>query len=1163
MTKIAKEGMSTAIESVVKTAEQNMEYEKLGVTPESFAKEMHFQVYRIENVLQGFDVEKLKVLKENENTKALLKDPQLATFLGSLNDKKSEKFIDDAKNKSVAEREKLLEGVRKLIFRASLEAKKTEGANREMVEEEAEVKKTFEAKLEDSDITNIENNLATPFELKDPKMIGLNKLQNYYTSVMNGQRVFEHYVNSMQVQYKSAISKYEAYNKRHSKRDVAGIFYWIGRKIKPGKKGSTKVNEAIAPARNRFNEDFNKFKTVKSRIDERSKEIKDGLLLYKKSVRAELKDRISKSEWTKAREEEALGLQEKRKDKKAELSTYLLDLGKKDDEISLAKQDKSKLSDALRERYEKIEYGADGFETRKTAVEARIKQLEKVYGADSEQVKNAKSKILQPVLEGKAKVLLLKLNVGEKLTDAEQDNQKLDLLQADIFMEKTGVMGQIEGLTSEIDKKQQEIGRIIDIRKNLEQILENMEVSYMAVDEFKSSVDSNLDKVLDGNSKVSDDITLQNEAFKNLKVTEPGFFTSLWNTGVIGKWGALGGLKVITNDAPKYIVNKITFGKISNWGLGTLTGKLYEGAEWLYNKSNNGFKNTSGFLSIFPGTAAVLTGVLKSAAGLVNGVGMLASSPDKVFKGLDSLTLKTLGKSLIHLDEWKKNPLGALGESIGDVVAIFFTAGSGKAASAAGVATQAGKSAAWAGAKAFALEIARKTVTLPANLFHFAKDIVLAFRGAGQGVWGATGLFLDKLKNNISSQMNAPSAKAGEKAAVLATEGARKIGPELQSVVDDTLKGLTGKTKAEIMDMAKTVKDQIPKVQGFVATNAAEELLRHLKRYANSSGRLSKIETKLTITADQAFTIVEQGGKNLTIENIKNAKRAVRNKIDDLVAQERQFEFYKNNGQANAKRLKQLNDEIKNIDDMVTDLRTTPQSQLAAKLQGKSLTGRLKELRGAKGVVHNEIKILKDTKLIDNEIARIASEKAGYITKEAKIGYIKGEYSFVNGLKSGRIYGAYSSIKSHFQNYKGQILKSGGRDALAFTKVAVYKSELFLLKKYLMFAAIKNPILSMKIYDLIQEFDKLEGLYEKKMKLEEERLKLSQSKDFHEREKAGNIQSEIDELDAQMNKIGELIEDLPGKVEIDPKYMKEVEEMAQKELTNLIQNKSQIKPITK
>lgn len=1136
-----RERMISQFKESSKAAEQQAEYQKIGVTEESFAKEMHFQVYRIENVLSGFDEGKLAALKNNESTKDILASPQINEFLGSLKNKQAGKFIEEAKTKTVDEREKLLKGVRKLIFKASAEVIKTAEQQKEIREEEEAVKNMLEAKLDESNIAQIENNLATPFNLKDVNNIGLNKLQNNYMTVMNGQRVFEHYIGSMQEHYKAAASKCESYNKRHTsgwKRRTLGVAYWIGRKLKPGKKGSTRVNQAIEPLRDLFNKDFEKFKNVKLRIDDRSKEIKEGLSLYKTEIRKKLKDSIAKFDFTDIKEKDLLKSKKELEKKEAELKKYLEGLDAKDSEINLARNNTKALNAELQKRYGQIEYGEESFELRQKAVEEKIEKLKKIYGEDSEQVRKVKETVLQPILDGKEKVFTTKLTIDEKIKNAEKDSQRFNLLQADVFVEKTLVVDDIANLRSTIDTKTKEVDQIKNTREHLKKMLENMEVGYVAVDEFKSSVDLNLDKMIDGNAQIYSDITAQHEAFKSLKVSEPGLFTSIWNTAVVGNVGFLGGLKFIANDLPRGVTGLVTGGKYKV-GLGDITGKLYEGTEWVYDKA------AGGNIPVLSQVAKIGAGLLKSAGGLVNGVGMILSRPDKVLQGLDSLTLKNLGKSLIHADEWMKNPFGALGQLGGDLVALFFTGGasSAKAAGTMAKAAGAGKlGVAWAGTKAFVATVARKTVTMPANIFYFLKDSYLALVRAGGAGLSSLGLFVNGTKNFLKNQTTKRGADAVEEAGKLLQKGGGRLSPELKGIADDLGKGGLGtKTPEELANIAKTLKDQIPGIKGWGAANAAEELLRAVNRQIATVGRLAKLELKL-LSADKALEIVQKGGKNLTLENIRNAKRAVQDKIDDLIYQERTYAAYKNNPQLKLKRVKELKKQIK-------DIKNGPNMNRANR-------------RKIKGI-EDEIKILDDVALIDKKITRIGNAKADYIAKQSKLGIVYGEYSFIQqgiikNLVGGSVKKAFKSTLDHFKNYKGQVLKSAAKD--------VFLSPIkfsFLLNKAVLKSLSKNPIIALKVTDIMKEFEKLEGLYEKKVKLEEKRLELLRSKEIYERSQASEVQGEIDEIEAQMAKIGELVEKLPDKIDIDPAYIKEIEETAQTELTKLIQNKSQIKPITK
>lgn len=247
---------------------------------ETFAKEMHFQVYRIENVLKITDPETLKGLASKNPD--LLKQPALMRFFEAYKGKRTNEFIEAAKAKSQAEREKLLEGIRRVIFNAK-QARAEYNQKRSKAEKKAEtakdqeiakMKETLQRDLTAEDMDRIEAGLATPIVL-DKKKLNLQSVQTHYLSIIQGQKVLGTHIQSMQKGYGEVVKKYQDYTKQYTSygswkkylgavdyswRKVKKVGGWLkrgwnfvrGKKTHPQKSAADKINDSIAKVKDDF-----------------------------------------------------------------------------------------------------------------------------------------------------------------------------------------------------------------------------------------------------------------------------------------------------------------------------------------------------------------------------------------------------------------------------------------------------------------------------------------------------------------------------------------------------------------------------------------------------------------------------------------------------------------------------------------------------------------------------------------------------------------------------------------------------------------------------------------------------------------------------------------------------------------------------------------------
>jgi len=878
---------------------------------ETFAQEMHFQVYRIENVLKITSPDALKGIAQT-NPDLMKQQPALMMFFDAYSGNRTNEFIEQAKTKSGDEREKLLDGIRKLIFKASLAKKEaergaTEENKKQAEEQDKEVLKAQEMltkELTMEDIADIESDLAMPFNTGKSTM-DLNKIQHYYMKIIAGQRAFGTHMQEMQENYGAAIKKFESFNKKYTSGILhggLGIVPWAGRKISsgwgqvkrfgnwvrgkkhtPDKSDSEKVNEAIAAAREQFQGKMDRLKSTKTKIDARAAELKKGLIDSKSDIRARLKHLISSEDWTKAK------LSEKEKQKvlleaqKKQLSDSLSGVQEKGREIDAARGKASTLKGTLAEKYKTITVGETSLNDRIASVKERISQLETTYGKDDPRVLHVRQKVLVPLLQGQDRMAQIKEGTAGQLNNVEADNQKLDLLKADVFVGETATISQLSKTELEISTAGKEIDVITAKRTELHELLGGMETAYMAVDEFKSSVDTNLDKMLKDNTEAVKAVDQQNDVLKNIKASEPGVFKSLYNTVGIGHYGIVGGVEVAFQHSTRTIgylgrnfYNVATgkgwsfeYSKTKTWHVGTAASWVYEKYDkWVY-------KNLKKFDNDTPWWAGVLTkplllsgAALKAGVGLVNGVAILASTPKAVLESLDNIfsswsEAKKMLKGMVHWDEWGSSKTGAFGQCAGDIIIMVLTGGAsgaavaGKGAAAAKVAVAMGNGAKGAYLVAASKEVLRQAVNMPINLVKGVGGALKALGSGIKGGWKGLGIIASGLKGGevMSGLRSLSIDRVGLKVA--------DIGADISKHVDNLLakgvqfssetKGLLDKIKksgvhnlnqAELGALRLGLADDLAKISGWGVSNVVDKLGRSVGQYSRASLKLTELNVK-------------------------------------------------------------------------------------------------------------------------------------------------------------------------------------------------------------------------------------------------------------------------------------------------------------------------------
>ena len=422
----------------------------------------------------------------------------------------------------------------------------------------------------------------------------------------------------------------------------------------------------------------------------------------------------------------------------------------------------------------------------------------------------------------------------------------------------------------------------------LQKLLEGMETAYVAVSEFKSSVGKNLDKMVEGNKKVVTGLGKQYDVLGKIKASEPGLLTSLYNTVGIGQFGILG-LGELAFQHPtrfigwagKNIYNLFSGGeyfeysKTKKWHIGAGVNWLYEKYDkYVYGglkRLNKGTDNW--FLKGFTTNLVFGAGVLKAGFGLVNGVVTLVVDTETVVKSLDLILsdwgeFKRMLKGVVHYDEWSESAAGAAGQTAGDLIIMFFTAGAGKGASAAKTAAAIGKSSKLAYAAAFSKEILRQSINTVIKAVKFPFSALGALKSGIAGLLKKTLAFAKgSFKGESLSQVKAVSQEIIERNMASVGGDISKMAERLlkskavmSEPVKDLLKkvgdkGVKGLTRAELGILQKGLAKELSRIPGWRASNLVERLGSATGKYSRLVTKMEKLTGKVVGTAD-AVTVV-------------------------------------------------------------------------------------------------------------------------------------------------------------------------------------------------------------------------------------------------------------------------------------------------------------------
>lgn len=740
-----------------------------------FAKEMQYQVYRIENVLNLKDSKTLRrFVKENANW---YNEPILMKFLDSYEGKKTNEFIEKAKDSTVQERERLLDGIRGIIYKAKKEKYVAEKgavkAEQEKDKEEERLKTLIEKDLGAQELTDIESSLYESLQFPKDKM-DFKQVQQYYLKILTGQKALAVHAASMQEKYNASMKKVKNYYDKYENgwRHYAGVADWGWRKAKgawgtvsggfsryilrrkPAPKPPSeedKINDLVKKATEHYDNSMGRVKNLKNNLLSRSNELKLGLGTFKGNLRDKLKTLIARGDWTKAKQVEKEILQEQLKKQKEALEESLKKAQTQGDEIDNAKKGTGRLSADLQKKYTAIEGGETNLNQRIQAVLVRVKQLETYYGSNDPRVRNIRENVLLPLTQSRDKIKTAKENTQVQITDTDKKNQKLDILKADTYVAETASIEQISKLNLQITSEGRKIGLLKDQRLELHKLLEGMEFAYAAVDEFKDNVGKNLDKMNDNNNKTVDALGKQMAALKKTQVRPPGMGTSLYNTVGVGKWGLYGAaIELPFKHAPRtvgYLGAKL-FGSDVKWKdteKWTLPG-LVEAAVAPYDKwldkgafSQYVKKDSHWFWKLTTKQANFSAGAFGMVTGVIRGANALIFETPKVLDSIELMATdwkytKEAFKGIINYHHLEKGQYSIwAGKTTADVVVLVLTAGSSAAAQAgakaAAISGRVGRLAkALAYTKGFAGEMGRIVVVAPGRA---GSRVLTYFKEAG------------------------------------------------------------------------------------------------------------------------------------------------------------------------------------------------------------------------------------------------------------------------------------------------------------------------------------------------------------------------------------------------------------------------------------------------
>lgn len=731
---------------------------------ELFAKELQYQVYRIENVLKVKDPELVGSFVKKHPEYA--NRPFLQRFFDSYRQKQMNEFIERAQKKTQSQREQLLEGIRKIIYKAKKErasAKKEinkaqKAEQKEKDQEMAHIENLLKKKsFSQKERFDVENNIARPFDIKEGKL-NFKKVRYFYMSVLTGQKAFGSRVQKMQKGYKTAVDLLQDYQKQYTSnssiKKYIGIGDWGWRKIKGavswGKKKmgfkvaksrKDKINQKIKSLRSGYKNQIEQAKRTKTHIFNRSTELKKGLGVFRGDLREKIKKIIMSGDWTEKQQAKAKEAKRILKTKKEQLSQGLAKAQQKRTELDATQQGVGRMRHGLSDKLSKINLSGPRLQKKITAVKTRISQLESQYGKNDPRVKAIRTQVLVPLLKGKDSVEQVKEGTMGQLSDTDERLHKLAVLKADLSLKNTDMITQVEKTELQVRYATERIEKLSKQRRELHEVLEGTETAYVAVDEFKGNVSKNLDKMNTANNKAVKGLDSQYDSLKQAKATDPGIGTSLYNTVFIGRIGLMGQLKGINHISAgvTWLFNGQDWEAAKKWSITGMLGKLQKRYDDALDKG--GFKADTDLGKVFAGLGNFIAGVGNTALSLVNGAGMLVFETDKVLDSLgmmvtDFSVFKEALKSVVHYDDWAEGRGDiAAGKTAGDLIVLFLTAGASAGAQAsAKVGATASRVARWARytaayAKGFLKEVARQSINLPKNLAKFV--ISLPRKGLG------------------------------------------------------------------------------------------------------------------------------------------------------------------------------------------------------------------------------------------------------------------------------------------------------------------------------------------------------------------------------------------------------------------------------------------------
>lgn len=741
----------------LKSAPEQLKQKQSNVdSRELFAKELQYQAYRIENVLKVKDPELVGAFVKKHPEYA--NRPLLQRFFDSYRNEQMNEFVDQAQEKTQSQREQLLEGIRKIIYKAKKErasakkeiTKKQKAEKKEKDKEMARIENLLKKKsFSQKERFDVEKNIARPFDIKEGQL-DFKKVRYFYMSVLTGQKAFGGRVQEMQKGYNSAMSQLKDYQKQYTSkkswkkyagvvdygwRKIKGAFSWgkkkMGYKVEKSKKD--KINQRIARVRTNYKNQIEQAKRIKTHVFNRSVELKKGLGVFRGDLREKIKKMIMSGEWTEKQQAKAKEAKRILKTKKENLSQGLVKAQQERTSLDETQRGVGRMREGLRNKLSKIRLSGPRLQKKISAVKKRISKLERQYGKDDPRVTAIRKQVLVPLLKGKDNVEQVKEGTAGQLSDTDERLYKLAVLKADLSLKHTDIITQLEKTELQVRYATDRIEKLRKQRHELHEMLEGMETAYVAVDEFKGNVSKNLDKMNTGNKKVMKGLDAQYDYLKQAKATDPGIGTALFNTVIIGDAGLMGGLKQI-NNVPAYITwafNGRDWKEAKKWSITGSLGFLQKKYDaWL---DKGGFKGNS----LWAAPANFVAGIGNTALSLVSGVGMLVFETDKVLDSLEMMVtdlsvFKEVLKGVIHYDDWAEGRGDiAAGKTAGDLIVLFLTAGASAGAQASAkvgaTASRVARMAAYT--KGFLKEVARKSINLPKNIAKFV--ISLPRKGVG------------------------------------------------------------------------------------------------------------------------------------------------------------------------------------------------------------------------------------------------------------------------------------------------------------------------------------------------------------------------------------------------------------------------------------------------